>query len=283
MLLYTFRHIRGIGPVRERQLWASGCQTWQNLVEGTGLTGIPKSLQETAKKQIPKDLDAFRRGDIRFLSGRLASKEHWRFYRHFREKTAFLDIETTGMDPENSIVTVIGIHSPKNGTRVFIDGFNLDEFPEAIQRYDVLVTFNGMAFDVPFLKSAFYDLDLPRAHIDLRWLTRSVGLCGGLKAVERKIGISRPDSVSEISGLDAIILWNQYQRNHDEHALRKLVRYNLEDTVNMERLLLECCNRMYQAHEYLGIEPLSYDASIWTSYVDVDEIMEKAGLRCKFT
>jgi len=44
----------------------------------------------------------------------------------------------------------------------------------------------------------------------------------------------------------------------------------------MERLLVECCNRMYQTHEYLGIEPLAHDVSIWASYVDVDEIIDKA-------
>jgi len=193
MLLHTFSHLRGIGPARERALWASGCRTWQDLVEGTAPAGLPKSLQSTAQEQIEADLNAFNRGDLRYLAGRLAPKEHWRFYRHFKENTAFLDIETTGMDPESSIVTVIGIHSPEYGTRVFIDGFNLDEFPKAIQRFDTLVTFNGMTFDVPFLKRAFYDLDLPPAHIDLRWFARSVGLSGGLKEVERKIGISRPE------------------------------------------------------------------------------------------
>ncbi|MFC1654500.1 ribonuclease H-like domain-containing protein [Myxococcota bacterium] len=275
MLLNTFRHVRGIGPTRERALWASGCRTWEDLVEGTGPAGLPESLQESTREQIKTDLNAFRRGDIRYLSGRLAPKEHWRFYRHFRDNIAFLDIETTGMDAESSIVTVIGVHTPKDGTRVFIDGYNLDDFPGFIRGYDILVTFNGMTFDVPFLRGAFYDLDLPPAHIDLRWLARSVGLSGGLKEVERKIGIARPEAVSEISGFDAVILWKQYKRNHDEHALRRLVRYNLEDTVNLERLVIECCNRMYSAHQYLGIEPLIYDAGIWSSYVDVDQIMRQ--------
>jgi uncharacterized protein YprB with RNaseH-like and TPR domain len=168
------------------------------------------------------------------------------------------------------------VHSRRDGTEVFIDGFNLDDFPGYIGEFDILVTFNGMTFDVPFLKSSFYDLDLPPAHIDLRWLARSVGLSGGLKNVERQIGIARPEDVDEISGFDAVILWKHYVKNHDERALRRLVRYNLEDTVNLERLLAECCNRMYAAHSYLGIEPLAYEANIWASYVDVDEIMRRA-------
>ena len=278
MLLHTFRHVSGIGPTRERALWASGCLTWEDLVGGQGSDVLPKGLRSTTREQIQTDLDAYKRGDIRHLSDRLAPKEHWRFYRHFLDNTAFLDIETTGMDAESSIVTVIGVHTPKDGTRVFIDGYNLDDFPGFIRKYDILVTFNGLTFDVPFLRSAFYDIDLPLAHIDLRWLARSVGLSGGLKDVERKIGIARPESVSEISGFDAVILWKHYKRNHDDRALRRLVRYNLEDTVNLERLLLECCNRMYRSHEYLGIELLDYDARIWSSYVDVDEIMQQARL-----
>jgi len=276
MLLHTFRHVRGIGPTRERALWASGCRTWEDLKSGAGQSILPRSLREPTRKQIECDLSAFNRGDIRFLAGRLAPKEHWRFYRHFREKAAFLDIETTGMDPESSIVTVVGVHSLKDGTRVFIDGFNLDEFPGYIGEFDILVTFNGATFDVPFLNCAFYDLQLPPAHIDLRWLARSVGLRGGLKHVERQIGIARPESVSEISGFDAVILWKLYRKNHDESALRRLVRYNLEDTVNLERLLAECCNRMYAAHQYLEIEPLAFEANIWATYVDVDEIMRRA-------
>jgi uncharacterized protein YprB with RNaseH-like and TPR domain len=276
MLLHTFRHIRGIGPTRERSLWASGCRTWEDMLYGAGPTSLPKRLREPSRKQIEGDLSAFKRGDIRFLSGRLAPKEHWRFYRHFTKRVAFLDIETTGMDPESSIVTVIGVHSPKDGTQVFIDGFNIDEFPGYIGEFDILVTFNGTSFDVPFLHSAFYDLELPPAHIDLRWLARSVGLSGGLKNVERLIGISRPETVSEISGFDAVILWKHYRINHDEGALRRLVRYNLEDTVNLERLLAECCNRMYASHQYLEIEPLAFKANIWATYVDVDEIMRRA-------
>lgn len=276
MLLHTFRHVRGIGPTRERALWASGCRTWQDMASGAGAASLPKSLRESVPNQIKKDLGAYKQGDIRYLSGRLAPKEHWRFYRHFREKAVFLDIETTGMDPESSAVTVIGVHSKKDGTRVFIDGYNLDDFTGYIGEFDILVTFNGTTFDVPFLNSSFYDLSLPPAHIDLRWLARSVGLSGGLKSVERQIGIARPEDVDEISGFDAVILWKHYLKNHDQSALRRLVRYNLEDTVNLERLLAECCNRSYAAHQYLEIEPIAYEANIWANYVDVDEIMRRA-------
>ena len=276
MLLHTFRHVRGIGPTRERALWASGCRTWEDMVSGQVRECLTKSLRNSVPKQIDRDLIAFKQGDIRFLAGRLAPKEHWRFYRHFKENAVFLDIETTGMDPESSIVTVIGVHSPKDGTRVFIDGFNLDEFPGYIGEFDILVTFNGATFDVPFLHSTFYDLELPPAHIDLRWLARSVGLSGGLKNIERQIGIARPEAVSEISGFDAVILWKHYRRNNDESFLRRLVRYNLEDTVNLERLVAECCNRMYAAHQYLEIEPLAINANIWANYVDVDEILRQA-------
>jgi uncharacterized protein YprB with RNaseH-like and TPR domain len=63
---------------------------------------------------------------------------------------------------------------------------------------------------------------------------RSLGLTGGLKAVEREVGIDRdrPD----LLGRDAVRLWREYERG-DEGALETLVSYNRDDTENLQTLI----------------------------------------------
>ena len=105
----------------------------------------------------------------------------------------------------------------------------------------LLVTFNGKRFDVPFLETSF-DLDVNTPHLDAMYTCRKLDLSGGLKPIEREIGLDRdrPD----ISGRDAVRLWHEYERG-DESALETLVEYNREDTVNLRRLLDDVTGRLH--------------------------------------
>jgi len=72
---------------------------------------------------------------------------------------------------------------------------------------------------------------------------KRLGLSGGLKPIERQLGIERdrPD----ISGRDAVRLWHQYERG-DEAALDTLVSYNREDTVNLRTLADVVCDALHE-------------------------------------
>ena len=257
MLLHTFQHIQGIGPKSERNLWAAGCRQWQDLIEqrfDRSLCSISASIQDYAQEQVSVDWQLFQQNDLKSLAERFKQTDHWRFYQHFAKRTVYLDIETTGTDPRSSLVTVIGIYSEQAGAQVFIDGINLDSFPAAIQDFDIIVTFNGGSFDLPFLRRNFPDLQLPPAHIDCRWLARSCDLTGGLKKIERELGIERNPEVANMSGAEAVTLWQRYLRQADQSALHALVRYNLEDTINLQCLLHICLNRIYNRHPFLDLE-----------------------------
>ena len=104
----------------------------------------------------------------------------------------------------------------------------------------MLGTFNGARFDVPFLETSF-DLTIDTPHIDLMYPCRRLGLTGGLKQVERGVGIDRdrPD----LSGEDAVRLWREYERG-DERALETLVSYNRDDTANLQTLIELVTNRL---------------------------------------
>ena len=159
----------------------------------------------------------------------------WRLYAEFADRALFLDIETTGLSPDYNEVTVIGgLGGGK--LALFVKGINLDQFPAYVQQFPLLVTFNGSQFDVPFLRAHFPKARLDQAHIDLRFPLASLGYRGGLKAVERTLGLRRDPAIQDVDGFEAVHLWHCYRRG-DRRALRKLVLYNLTDVINLVELV----------------------------------------------
>ena len=132
-------------------------------------------------------------------------------------------------------MTVVGLYDGQN-MRQFVQGFNLQEFPQVLAEFDLLVTFNGTQFDLPVLKAYFPELSLPPAHVDLRFLMARLGFKGGLKKIEPRFGIHRPKAVDGMDGYAAVLLWQRYQRG-DKGALDLLLSYNREDVVNLEVLM----------------------------------------------
>ena len=63
-----------------------------------------------------------------------------------------------------------------------------------------------------------------------------IGLTGGLKAIEKKLKISRAKEVQDIAGNDAVYLWQQFKATGNKKYLNLLVQYNEEDIVNLEPL-----------------------------------------------
>ena len=119
---------------------------------------------------------------------------------------------------------------------MFVNGVNLDQFPAYIQQFPLVVTFNGSQFDVPFLRAHFPQARLDQAHIDLRFVLASLGYRGGLKMVERSLGLERDQAIQGVDGFEAVRLWHRFRRG-DRGALEKLVLYNLTDVVNLVELV----------------------------------------------
>jgi uncharacterized protein YprB with RNaseH-like and TPR domain len=59
-------------------------------------------------------------------------------------------------------------------------------------------------------------------------------LYGGLKSVERQLGI--PRVLTEVSGYEAVRLWWRYVDYFDLDALNTLLEYNREDVINLKTL-----------------------------------------------
>lgn len=235
MLRATFQHLSGVGPVTEAGLWRQGIRDWSELRERVDSLG----LSEAGTRRLVAELAASERAlgerDAAWFGRRLPDREHWRMHSQFRDRTAFLDIETTGLSPYGGIVTVVTVHG-SGATRTFVAGESLEELPAYVQRFPILVTFNGSRFDVPFLEACFPHFVPPPVHIDLRFVFYRLGHAGGLKRIEQRLGIGDRAGVEGVHGLDAVRLWQEYRRGNAA-ALDRLVRYNRADTVNLEPLL----------------------------------------------
>ena len=233
----SFIGVDGVGEKTERSIWEQGVTHWDefepSVVGGTRGENIRRFIDEGRPH-----LDA---ADVAFFDRQFPTSEQWRLYETFDDRACFFDIETTGLDEHRNQVTTVSLHQAGDTqTLVAGDDLTAENLRAAFADADLLVTFNGKRFDVPFLEANF-DVDLQRPHLDLMYTCKQVGLSGGLKQVEQDIGIERdrPD----ISGQDAVRLWREHERGTDG-ALETLVSYNREDTVNLRTLADEVTTQL---------------------------------------
>ncbi len=151
---------------------------------------------------------------------------------------AYLDIETTGLSPHNSDLTVIGLHLDDGNNEViqFVgDEICSLKLTKIIKKVDILYTYNGAQFDLPFIRRKLkLDLTEHCQHNDLKYTCWQRNLYGGMKEVERKLGIKR--RIADIDGWMAVQLWHDYEFNGCTTSLKKLLAYNKEDVLNLKKI-----------------------------------------------
>lgn len=242
ILQRTFVHAHGVGRRTERALWEEGITSWEEFLSSS--SALPRTLRARPKfgKIIDNSVEALSRVDARFFSEHMPREEWWRLYPNFETKAVFLDIETTGLSHYYDEITVVGLYDGKR-VKTLLAGHNLRGLSELLRPYDIVVTFNGTQFDIPFLKTKFPSLRLPPIHLDLRYLLRRLGLSGGLKKIERALGIKRGKETNEVDGLMATVLWARYLRG-DIEALERLVKYNAADITSLQSLMRYSCQQL---------------------------------------
>lgn len=236
MLQQTFIHIPGIGKQTEMEMWEHGIHSWDDAEKFEKRFGaLGARLQQKLDEYIPLSRDAVRRKDAAFFSRLSDVGEAWRVFPEFSDQCVFVNIETTGLSSVFDSVTVVGMYDGRS-YKAFVEGDNLQDFPAQLQKYSVIVTFNGAGFDLRFLKLAFPDITFPPIHIDLRWTTRRLGMRGGLKSIEAELGLKRADAVEDVGGYEATVLWSKFLRG-DKEALGQLIQYNTEDVVHLKPIM----------------------------------------------
>lgn len=171
----------------------------------------------------------------------------------FHDTSIFFDIETTGFSPVTSFIYLIGCLRRQNDTLI-IDQFLaeskedekeiLEQFINLLSEYDTILSFNGIGFDLPFIKAkcnsykitnsfdAFQYIDLFKETSKLKPILKLDNY--KQKTVEEFLGIQRED---RYSGGELIPIYEEYQKTHDSYAEELLLLHNFDDVVGMLDLL----------------------------------------------
>lgn len=238
MLKHSFIHLPAIGPKTEQKIWDAGIATINDFTANP-----PQFIQPKNRARILSHISSDKSNSTvpRYFYDNLPSGEQWRIFRRFQKTTAYIDIETTGLDTFGNEITTIALYDGEN-IKYYVNGRNLDDFKKDISKYEVIVTYNGKTFDVPFIEN-FFNIKMNHCHLDLRYILNSLGYSGGLKSCEKQLGIGRGDDLDGVDGFMAVLIWNHYKRRNDEKALETLLSYNIEDVLNLEYLMITAYNK----------------------------------------
>lgn len=171
----------------------------------------------------------------------------------FKNNAAFFDIETTGFSAKNSSVYLIGLVVRREETMEIFQFFAensreekdiLTAFQKAVSLVSVLICYNGLSFDIPFLKhrEERYHLSFSWENyqiLDLYQETKSFLNLLHLpdkkqKTLETFWGIHRKDVYS---GRELISVYREYEKQPTEESKSLLLLHNYEDILGMTKLL----------------------------------------------
>ncbi|MBN2544511.1 MAG: ribonuclease H-like domain-containing protein [Spirochaetes bacterium] len=229
MIDETFTHCPNIGSKTEIKLKEIGFKKWSDCITNQNKLPFKDQRLSSFLKTINLSIENLENNNIRYFVESFKIKEHWRILGRYFDKATFFDIETTGLNKYDNHATVITALKEKKIYTFFIEE-NLDEFLNLAFESRLLVSFNGNAFDIPFLERTFHIPQFVCPHIDLRWVSYHAGFKSSLKEIERQMNIERPHGIEHIDGLAAIKLYYDWKIG-DRAAKEKLIKYCKADTI----------------------------------------------------
>ncbi len=243
MIQKTFLFLDRVGKKTEEKLWKKDIHDWQCFKKEDSIPGFGTARKKFCDRCLDKAEAALEDRDIEYFSSEVPDSHHWRLFNEFDDEVVYLDIETTGLHGD---ITVIGLYNGED-THFLVRNANLNKasLKKALSEAKLLVTFNGASFDLPVIEKYFSEAlpDIP--HIDLRHVCRKIGLTGGLKKIEEETGISRRSDVKDVDGYEAVILWKKYRATGKKKYLEKLIKYNEADIKNLEPLAELAVNKIW--------------------------------------
>lgn len=230
MIENTFIQCEGIGPKTELKLKLMGFQSWDDCLQNPKELPFKGERKDHFIRELVDSKEALEFQDIHYFVQRLPHREHWRILADFYDKATFFDIETSGLSAYECHATVIAAYG-QGELKTYFYKENMDDFLDLAENSDLLVTFNGNSFDIPFLLSHYNIPDIGSAYVDLRWISYYEGYKGGLKNIEQELKIHRPFSLIGVDGFEAVMLWERWKDSQDIDAKKKLIAYCQADTL----------------------------------------------------
>ncbi|WP_413292326.1 ribonuclease H-like domain-containing protein [Bdellovibrio sp. HCB185ZH] len=235
LLRQTFCHIEGVGESIEKNRWKSSIISLEDLHDNAHLFFKGNKI-DVIKKSARGSLRALEKGDRKFFFDKLPKNLKWRIVPQHCERVAYLDIETTGLSfPPRNCSTSISVVINGKLHQAHSKSQKKSLLAKVANESDLLVTYYGSCFDLPFLKSEF-DFDPQIPHIDLCFWLRRHKLVGGLKKICQKTKEVPKRKTIGLDGFGAVTLWQEHLKGNSK-ALPTLLTYNAEDTTCLPILL----------------------------------------------
>jgi uncharacterized protein YprB with RNaseH-like and TPR domain len=225
MLRQTFLHLPGVGEATERRWWREGILDWE--------AALARPCKQAHRIKLEQSVAAFAKQEWRWFDEEIENAHKWRAWGDLADRALCVDIETNGGSGPESI-TIIGTFDGRE-TRAFVADENLQDAADYLEGFPLLVTFNGLYFDMPLMRSRFTHRLRNHLHLDLRLPLRQLGLRGGLKRIEIELGIERGVLTRGLGGWDAVRLWREWQAGSRE-ARELLLMYNADDVQSLRTL-----------------------------------------------
>jgi len=254
-ILGDLRLVQGIGKATEKRLKIRGYQTLYDLMEH------PKFRSNA--RRVTECISAGNSGEIMDLIGKRHAKSHPHVLGtaglHEPGDYVFLDIETMGLFSRPIILFGVGfLEHGKLVVRQYLLR-DIAEEPAALlatidhfsSDHPALVTFNGKAFDAPYISDrlAYYGMGalfgIP--HFDVlhfsrrRWKDELPSL--RLSALEKEVlGVHRDD---DVPGQMVPEFYETYLRSGNCGPLVPIVEHNRQDVVSLARLFFHLMGDLY--------------------------------------
>lgn len=224
--------------------------------------------------------------------------------RYSLKDIAFFDIETTGFDKEKDSIILISLGYFSDYFEYTVKQYYADkleqekeilkEFGKDISSFNKWCSYNGIAFDEPFIvkRMNIYGIktELPKEHVDLYRMIRpyykQLGLerCN-LKTVEKYIGVERKD---KIDGGISVELYSEYLASGEKELREVIMLHNYEDVLNLPcifKLINEVeSNPSYRREGCISDKQLKYLKALLknnkiTLATDLTKVSKKAASR----
>ena len=181
------------------------------------------------------------------------------FYLSGRNIVSF-DIETTGLYPGESKIMLAGLlrltEDDMKAVQVFCDNLTeesklIEYIHDYLRPNDILLTYNGKSFDVPFVDkrasqlgisrrfpgglAAYYDLDL---YPVIKYFSPLCEVLDSLSQPSIEIYLGHAGSRTDrINGYESVLLYNRYLTEREELLVPPILLHNRDDVVQLAGLL----------------------------------------------